>query len=188
MSKVQFGLRNVYYSTITESGGSVSYASPVAFPGAVNLSLSPEGDETVFYADDSRYYVISANSGYSGTLEMAMITDAFATDVLGYITDDNGLLVESKTFTPKAIALMFEVQTDVKARRYVLYNVTIQRAELNAATTEEGVTVQTATLNITAAAAADTGYVRAYTSDTTDNTIYNAWFTTVQVPQVTTST
>lgn len=185
MAKVLFGLRNVYYSIITEGdNNSISYGTPVALPGAVNLSLSPEGDENVFYADDSRYYVVSTNSGYSGDLEIAMITDAFAENVLGNELDSNKLMVESKDGKHKSIALMFEVQSDESARRYVFYNVSIGRVSTNAATTEESTTVQTATLNITAAAAKDTGYVRAYTTDLTPDATYNAWFTSVQVPSM----
>lgn len=185
MSKVLFGLRNVYYSVITEGdNNSITYATPVALPGAVNLSLSPEGDENVFYADDSRYYVISSNAGYSGDLEIAMITDSFAKDVLGEIEDTNKLLVEAKDAKHKSIALMFEVQSDESARRYIFYNVSIGRVDTNAATTEESTTVQTATLSITASAAKDTGYVRAYTTESTPDATYNAWFTTVQVPTV----
>lgn len=185
MAKVLFGLRNVYYSVITEgNNNSISYATPVALPGAVNLSLSPDGDENVFYADDSRYYVVSSNAGYSGDLEIAMITDAFAKDVLGEIEDQNKLLVESKDAQHKSIALMFEVQSDESARRYVFYNVSIGRVETNAATTEESTTVQTATLSINASAAKDTGYVRAYTTESTPGATYNAWFSTVQVPSV----
>lgn len=185
MAKVLFGLRNVYYSVITEGdNNSISYGTPVALPGAVNLSLSPEGDEYVFYADDSRYYVVSANAGYSGDLEIAMITDTFAKNVLGEIEDTNKLLVESKDSQHKSIALMFEVQSDEAARRYVFYNVSIGRVDTNAATTEESTTVQTTTLSITASAAKDTGYVRAYTTESTPDATYNAWFTTVQVPSV----
>ena len=185
MAKVLFGLRNVYYSIITEGdNNSITYGTPVALPGAVNLSLSPEGDENVFYADDSRYYVVSTNSGYSGDLEIAMITDAFAENVLGNELDSNKLMVESKDGKHKSIALMFEVQSDESARRYVFYNVSIGRVSTNAATTEESTTVQTATLNITAAAAKDTGYVRAYTTDLTPDATYNAWFSSVQVPSM----
>lgn len=174
-----------YYSVITEGdNNSITYDTPVALPGAVNLSLSPEGDENVFYADDSRYYVVSTNSGYSGDLEIAMITDAFAENVLGNELDSNKLMVESKDGKHKSIALMFEVQSDESARRYVFYNVSIGRVSTNAATTEESTTVQTATLNITAAAAKDTGYVRAYTTDLTPDATYNAWFTSVQVPSM----
>lgn len=185
MSKVQFGLRNVYIAKITETTDpltgdvTVTYATPFALPGGVNLSLSPEGDENVFYADDSRYYVIATNAGYSGSLEIAMVTDKFAKDILGYIEDQNHLLVESKDVQPASFALLYEVQTDIKARRYCFYNVTVGRAEVNAATTEESTEVQTATLDITASAARDTGYVKVSTTDDTPDAAYNSFFTAV---------
>ena len=40
-SKVRFGLSNVYYAPITNSG----YGTPVRIPGAVSLSLSVEGSD-----------------------------------------------------------------------------------------------------------------------------------------------
>ena len=42
-NKVQYGLKNVYYATVTVGTNSVTYGTPVAWPGAVNLSLSAEG-------------------------------------------------------------------------------------------------------------------------------------------------
>lgn len=179
MAKVRFGLRNIYIAPITEEDNEITYGTPFALPGAVNLSLSPSGEETVFWADDSRYYVVSANAGYSGTMEIAMLTDKFSIDILGYIKDTNGLIVESKDNKPKAFAMMYEVQDDESASRYVFYNVTVGRAETNAQTTSENAEVQTATLNITCSAAKDTGYVKAYTSGDTPDATYNAWFTAV---------
>lgn len=177
MAKVQFGLRNVYIATVTVSGGTVTYGTPFQLPGAVNLSLSPEGEENVFYADDSRYYVISTNAGYSGTLEIAQVTEKFATDILGYIKDQNNNLIEDKDVQPSAMAIMFEVQQDTSGKRYVFYNVTVGRADVSAATTEDSTEVQTATLDITCGAAVDTGYVKMYTTDTSTN--YNTWFSAV---------
>lgn len=185
MAKVQFGLRSVYISKITETTDpqtgevTISYGTPFALPGAVNLSLSPEGDENIFYADDTNYYTVSTNAGYSGSLEIAMITDKFATDILGYIKDQNELLAESKDVQPASFAMMFEVQSDAKARRYCFYNVKPGRAEVNANTIEESAEVQTATLDITAAAAKDTGYVKVSTTESTPDAAYNAWFTAV---------
>ena len=53
-NKIKYGLRSVYYAVATEgTGGALTYATPVAMPGAVNLSLSQEGESNIFYADDT---------------------------------------------------------------------------------------------------------------------------------------
>lgn len=185
MAKVRFGLKNIYIAPITEGeNNSITYGTPFALPGAVNLSLSPEGDENVFYADDSRYYVVNTNAGYTGTLEIAMLTDKFATDILGFTKDTNNLIVESTTFRPKSFAMMYEVQDDVSASRYVFYNVSVGRVDVNASTTTDTTEVQTATLDITVSGAKDTGYVKAYTTEETPSATYDAWFTAVPVANV----
>ena len=55
-NKVQYGLKNVYYATVTVGTNSVTYGTPVAWPGAVSLSLSAEGDTNDFYADNIKYF------------------------------------------------------------------------------------------------------------------------------------
>lgn len=183
MAKVQFGLKNVHIAPITiGNDNSVTYATPFALPGAVSLSLSPSGDENVFYADDIRYYVIAGNGSYEGNMVIAMVTDKFAKDILGYKEDTNHLLVEDASVQPKSFAMTFEVQNDVSATKYVLYNVSVGRADLSANTKEESVEVQTATLDITCSGAVDTGYVRAYTTENTPTGVVSAWDTTIQVP------
>ena len=185
MAKVQFGLKNVHIAPITiGENNAVTYGTPFALPGAVSLSLSPSGDENVFYADDIRYYVIAGNGSYDGNMVIAMVTDKFATDILGYEKDTNNLLVESSNVQPKQFAMTFEIQNDVSSRKYVLYNVSVGRADLSANTKEESVEVQTATLDISCTGAVDTGYVRAYTTEETPSTIVNAWDTTIQVPDL----
>ena len=38
-NKVKFGLRNVYYSVITETADGIEYGTPKQILGAVNMSL-----------------------------------------------------------------------------------------------------------------------------------------------------
>ena len=52
-NKVKFGLTNVFYSLITEGeNGAVTYGTPVRILGGVNLSLSAQGENSEFYADN----------------------------------------------------------------------------------------------------------------------------------------
>ena len=74
-NKIKFGLKNVHYAVVTESGGVVSYGTPKHIPGAVNLTLSAAGESVQFYADDIVYYEENTNNGYEGSLEMALIPE-----------------------------------------------------------------------------------------------------------------
>lgn len=151
MNKVKYGLRNVFYSKMTiGENNAVTYATPVAIPGAVNLSLSPSGDSSDFYADDVVYFQDNANQGYEGDLEIALIPDSFLEDILGYNIDENGAIVESADAEASAFALAFEVQGDQKNRRTWLYNCTATRPNQEAATAEASKTptIDTLTLRV----------------------------------------
>ena len=79
MSKVNYGIQDVYIAKITETDGVITYGTPFAVKGAVGLNVDPEGgDATPFYADNIVYFMAPAvNNGYSGDLEIAMTPEAF---------------------------------------------------------------------------------------------------------------
>ena len=131
--------------------GEVTFGTPVAMPGAVSLSLEPNGEPSNFYADGYAYYTISNNMGYEGDLELAMVPESFRTDVLKESLDDNSVLVESANVETANFALLFEFDGDVKKIRHVLYNCSAARPNIESATNEEEIEVQTETLAITAA-------------------------------------
>ena len=53
-NKVKYGLKNVHYAVATETGGTLTYATPVPIPGGVSLTLEPKGEKAEFYADALR--------------------------------------------------------------------------------------------------------------------------------------
>ena len=56
-NKVKFGLSNVHIAPITAiSNSEVTYGTPFALPGAVNLTLDPEGESADFYGDNTKYF------------------------------------------------------------------------------------------------------------------------------------
>ena len=151
-NKVKYGLKNVYYAvaTIDASTNTATYDTPVQWLGAVNLSMDAQGEETKFRADNIDYWIGNSNNGYSGDFESALIPDSFKTDVLGYITDGNGVLVEDAGAKTVHFALMFQFEGDDKATRHVLYNVTCGRPSITGATTEESIEPQTETVTFKA--------------------------------------
>ena len=187
-NKVQYGLKNVYYAPITEetADGVPTYGTPVKWPGAVSLSLEAEGDTNTFRADNTDYYVISANNGYTGELETARIPDSFRTDILGEIEDGGGMLVEDTDAAPVPFALMFQFEGDKRETRHVVYKCTAQRPTVESSTTDTEIEPQTETLEFTAqsvySSALGTHIVKSKTTESTDSTVVSAWFTAVKLP------
>lgn len=176
-NKVKFNLKNVHYCVLSDSG----YASTVkALPGGVSLSLDPQGDIEKFYADGIVYYQTSANNGYEGSLELALIPDDFRKDVLAEEVSENGLLVEKADVELKKFALGFQIDGDSKNRFYWFYNCSATRPNVSANTTETSKTPQTDTLGISCIADAN-GVVRARSTDTYTGTA-ETWFESVVVP------
>ena len=186
-NKIKYGLKNVYFATLSyDTTGAPVFATPVAFPGAVSLDLSAEGDRTPFYADNIEYWVGNINNGYSGSLEMARITDDFRKKVLGEIVDNKGILVEDMNAPAVHFALLFQFEGDDKATRHVLYNCTAGRPSAGSETKGESIDPKTESVDISASSiycsAISKEIVKASTTDGSDSTTYNGWFSAVYVP------
>lgn len=186
MAKVQFGLKNVHYAVVTETtvGGvtTSTYGTVKPWPGAVNLSLDPVGEDSDFYADDGVYYTLGNNSGYEGDFESALVPDDAYTDIYGSTSNDDDVIVETSTDTKKYIALMFEFQQDVQARRHILYRCSLTRPSVASGTKEDTTEVQPQTVTIKATPRPDDGIIKAFTKDDTDAAVYSAWYTAVYTP------
>lgn len=187
-NKIKYGLKSVYYAKITalSNDNEPTYGTPVQWPGAVNLSLSPEGEATPFYADNSEYWKGSGNSGYSGTLESALVPDSFKTDILGEVADAKGVYFEDANATTTYFALLFQFEGDQNATRHVMYKCSATRPNTEGSTKEDTVSPQTETINITATpihdATLSTDIVKARTNEETDATTYSGWFSAVVLP------
>jgi len=176
-NKVKYGLKNVYYAVVTESSGVVSYGTPVAMPGAVNLALSAVGENVTFHADDQIYFEENTNNGYDGSLEVALIPDSFRTDVLGDTVDANGAIIENANATVKKFALMFEFDGDAKKTRHVLYSVLPTRPNVEGATKKNTKEPKTESMDIAVRPALDTSDVKAKVKQ--GETGYDTFFTAV---------
>ena len=183
-NKIKYGLSHVYYAVATiAANGSATYDTPVAIPGAVSMSLDPQGENTPFYADNIEYWVGNGNTGYSGDLEFALVPESFRTDVLGEIEDNKGVLVEDMNSEITHFALLFQFEGDVKATKHVMYNCTCTRPAAAGQTKGESIEPQTETLTVKAAsvynAALDKDVVKASCPESADTTTYNGWTSAV---------
>lgn len=185
-NKVKFGLKNVYYAPITAEAttGAPTYGTPVAIPGAVNLSLDAEGDQNIFRADNIDYYVTNSNNGYSGSLEMALLPDHFRAAVLGEATDANGMIYEDSNAQPVGFALMFQFEGDQKATRHVMYKCIATRPSVASETTDTTIEPVTETVDLTCssvyASAVDKWVPKARCEEGTTN--YDDFFDSVVMP------
>lgn len=149
-NKIKFGLSNVHVGTLTETDGEYTFGEPQKYPGAVNLTLDPQGETTPFYADNIVYYTTSTNNGYSGELEVAYLYDWFEQDFLSNVESNEGMIVEVADALPKSMYLMFQFEGDKKATKHIMYNVLPARPNVNGQTREDTTTPTTVTIPITA--------------------------------------
>lgn len=182
-NKVKYNLKNVHAAKLTRGeDGSFTYAKPKAIPGAVSISLDAEGDSSPFYADGIVYFRSTANNGYSGDLEIALIPEWFRTEILKEELDNNGVLIEKATITElEKFALFFEFDGDVRSIRHVLYNCTSFRPSIESETKEDTIEPGKEKLTLTADPRED-GLVKSRTGDETDAETYKNWYQQVYVP------
>lgn len=182
-NKVKFGLKNVHYALLTVSEeGAVSFGAPVPIPGAVSMSLSPQGETETFYADDIAYYVSTANNGYQGDLEIALLPDSFRTDVLREVENETDhVLIEKSTAEPQPFALLYQFTGDQQASLRVLYNCAAARPSEASSTIKNTKTPTTDTLSLTASPLAN-GNIKAKTTADTPDEIKKNWFKSVWQP------
>lgn len=186
-NKIKYGLKNVYYAIATiGDNNTATYDTPVAFPGAVSISLDPQGENTPFYADNIAYWIGAGNNGYEGDLEMARLTDDFKEDVLGMVPDAKGVLVEDFNAQAVHFALLFQFEGDVSATKHVMYNCTCTRPSAAGQTKGETIEPQTETVTIRATsiynASLNKDIVKAETTEDTDATAYSGWTSAVYMP------
>lgn len=181
MGKVLYGIRNVHIAKLIEDeNGNITYGTPFAVKGARGFSPDPQGDTTIYYADDMIYFRKDKNNGYEGDLVLAVTPEQFLTEILGRTKDTNGLVIESSEDKFERFALLFEGEGDPTNRRYVYWDCTASRPTREHNTTEDSTEPGEDTLTITIAPRSSDRAVGGYVEPTEENiAYYNAFFDAV---------
>lgn len=149
-NKVLFGLSDLYIGTYTVAqDGTVTMGTPYHLPGAVSFSPELSEEQTTFYADNISYYSTYSGGTFEGDLEVAMFTDKFKTDFLGYVELTDGGLAQVKNAVKPAVYLAFAVQGDEAERRCLFYNGTFGGITREYSTIEESAEPATETIPVT---------------------------------------
>lgn len=149
-NKVTFGLEKVHIAFVDEQAPTQpAWKTPVPIPGAIRWTPTPVGESSTFYADNTAYFTVTANNGYTGELELANVPDAIMAEMLGWEIDQNGMIVEVSDAIPKPFALMGQVLGDKRNRRFVYYYCTASRPAKERTTKNESITPATDVLSLT---------------------------------------
>ena len=175
-NKITYGLSNVHVWPITSvsDGGIPTYGTRIKMPGAVELSLDAEGSSDPFFADDGIYYQGTANNGYSGSLTIADLPNAFRENILRETVDANGAHVENADAEPREFAIAFEFKGDANKRRILFWRCKATRPSVGSTTKEDSVTPNTQKLSFTAMPRLDNSNVRTWAEE--PDTAYASWY------------
>jgi len=185
-NKVTFGLEKVHIAFLDETSPTQpAWKTPIPIPGAVRWTPTPVGESSTFYADNTAYFTVTANNGYTGELELANVPDAILAEMLGWEIDQNGMVVEVSDAIPKPFALLGQVLGDKRNRRFVYYHCVASRPAKERTTKNESITPATDVLNLTISPIEINGQkiVRGEIElSDTNQTVYNDFFNAVYTP------
>lgn len=176
-NKIRYGFKNVYYALLKEVEGAITYDTPKQWRGAKSLTLDPEGETNIFYADDIAYNTENINNGYTGSLEMAYLTDDVKQDIFNYVKTSRGTLAEDANKTPNPFALLCEFTGDKHGTRHVFFKVIPSRPNLEANTKEDSIDPDTTSLDLTIVPVADGDHAWVQEPYSASSAEYGALFT-----------
>lgn len=176
-NKIRYGLKNVHVGKVTlGEGGVPTFAVPKAYPGAVRITMNPEGESTPAYADNITYYISNSNDGYTGEIEFMELFSWFEQEFLGAKLSKEGMIVETADDNSVYMYMMFQFEGDVKATKHILYYVKPSRPNIEGQTKEGPITPTTTTIPYTAIPLPGSGnIVKAKVPSTASN--YEKFFT-----------
>ena len=183
----------LYYAPVVSEtdDGVITYATPVALPGAVSMSLSAQGERRYLSADNVAYVEAWSNGGYEGDVTLALIPDHFRLACLGEKQDaaeGSNVTYETAELITQRFALLGQFEGDYANIRFCFYNCTASRPQISSQSLdgESGLdpSQSTETMTISAKGRRADKIVRAKIIDDGSDTFKN-WFSSVYVPATT---
>lgn len=177
-NKVKYGIKKLYVAKILAgSAGGYTFGTPFHIPGAINLNLDSQMNVTNIAADDIKDYASeTANNGYEGTVEVALLPEQFETEILG---DTNG--VENSETKSAEFAMLVEFTGDQKKGRYCFWRTQLtKRPTISQRTKGENFQIDTDTLNIKCMPRLDTYDIKGKCYEDWD--VYDGFYSEVPDP------
>lgn len=176
-NKVTFGLQDVHIAIVNEVDNQITYETPYALKGAIELSLDPQGEEVKLKADNIVYYSTESNDGYTGNIKFFELPENFYIDILGE-KEENGIVVEKNNAKRKKFALLFQFEGDEKSIRHALLYCSATRPKFGSST-KDGSNYNNVELNLTILPRPTDGVIKFKTNSKTSTKTYEDWFKAV---------
>lgn len=137
-NKVEFGISQLHIGTYNVAAdGTVTLGTPYHQPGARSFSTEAQSEQNNYYADNVIYWSGYSGGSLEGDLTVALFSEDFKTNFLGYrATTDGGLGMVKNAYTPN-VYVAFQVEGDAEATRAILYNGSFGSISREYATIEE---------------------------------------------------
>lgn len=180
------GLRDLYYSIVTENGDETTYAAPVRLAKAISAGLSVDVAEGKLYADDGVDEVAREFTGGTLTLNVNDLSIESAAAILGQKAGTDGVVYVSADDVAPYVAVGFRAKkSDGKFKYIWLYKVKFSVPSENYQTKGETITFNTPEITGNILKRPD-GYWKAdHVADEKD-AIAADWFKAVKEPNYTT--
>lgn len=187
---VRIGLSDIHYAILKEdSKTALAYGPFKQLAPAVSASISPQIDDSAFYADDVAMITNQNLSSIEVEIETADIPDEVIAELLGSTVDDAGVVVDGVSKMAPKIALAFRSQkSNGKYKYVVLHKGSFGIGDDEYATKEDSVSYQTTTITGTFVPTVHAGNWRASVNEDAAGvgaTVVTDWFTKVYGSTVT---
>lgn len=196
MAGVQIGLKDLFFSEITETGGVSTFGTPYRIAKAIEAGVTANVSTVVLYADDGASETASSEGESEISLGIDQLTNEIYAKLLGKTVSTEGVVVDtSADIAPKGALMFRSLKSNGEYRYIVYYKGSFAPPEETFNTKGESIEFNTPTIvgtfvhSDTVLNAKGEGIKRSVvdSDDTvlTDPTIVENWFTDVFVPTFT---